>query len=61
MLLTAHPDVARSFCSNYAAYYSFVLSVDLLRGAKVAERRNAITDLATAAFVHHERYHHACL
>lgn len=59
MLLTANRDVARSFCTNYALFHSFVLSVDLQRGARLADRRHVVEDIATAAFVHHERYRNA--
>ena len=61
MLLTANRDVARSFCTNYALFHSFVLSVELQRGVSLADRKHTITDIATAAFVHHERYRNACL
>lgn len=61
MLLTAHPDVARSFCTNYALFHSFVLSVDLQRGAKIAERWHVVEDIGMAAFVHHERSNNARL
>ena len=61
MLLTANRDVARSFCTNYALFQSFVLSVDLQRGVKLADRKNTIIDIGTAAYIHHERMHHACM
>jgi hypothetical protein len=61
MLLTANRDVARAFCTNYALFQSFVLSVDLQRGVKLAERQNTIIDIGTAAYVHHERMHNARL
>lgn len=61
MLLTANPDVARSFCTNYALFQSFVLSVDLARGVPLSQRDHTIVDIGTAAFVHHERYRHAKL
>lgn len=61
MLLTADNRVARSFCTNYALFYSFVLSVDLQRGAKLADRRHVVEDICTAAFIHHEACRNARL
>jgi len=61
MLLTADPDVARHFCTSFALFQSFILSVELLAGAKIDERRLAVEDIATATYVHHERLHNAKL
>jgi hypothetical protein len=61
MLLTADNRVARSFCTNFALYQSFVLSVDLQRGAKLTDRAHTVEDIGIAAFIHHEAHHNARL
>lgn len=59
MLFTADPRVARDFCHNFALSRSFLLSVELLAGATLAERANAIADIAEQAKLVHERWHNA--
>lgn len=59
MLFTADPRVARDFCHNFAVFGAFTLSVELANGVPLAERANVVADIASAAYVVHQRGHNA--